>query len=561
MFQKSTVVSSTTTNSTKPADADPHLGSAPVAPASNYNNERITLASNFKDKQYVNHSNRSREESKSQNHRLRNSNSHSSSQQSHVVHPSQPSSSNNQDMANQLYRISQQTFSQRNGIHNPVRSSTNPQIHQSPNPQSHHLQDSNLETTSRLMSNARVAECPSSSAPARSSQSYCTRQRSASSSNIREEPRASDSSRHDHQQDREDTVTIIREELEELADAFKDTELETLGSLEKNLPVELSFLIRQQAYCMARMNYLDRQIRELKEAKHQVPHQQQAQQVNHRAHSNGLMTGNIKHGNGFIPSDDSGGEYSRATISDEDELSSLLDQIAKSVKPERNMNQCTSVNHHHHQLQQHQLSSRANYNVITSQPQQYAIINPGQLHTHQATTALPVFVMSSPIAVAHPSSISSNILPGVHFQPEPRYNQYYEDFYTQSNNNNASNSTHSMMNTRPSNGLHNLRPQPNTSQFDTSLSAIEQLVNQKERRQIRAQLKSADNWLKMRSSTMCNLNEDFCNDKREISDGQSGGQSTLGPTELFQKAHQMNPTVATVEENPNSNMDGNEVGR
>lgn len=583
MFQKSSaVVGSTTGNpnsNTKP-DPDPHLGSTSGSvSASNYINERITSPS-FKDKHYVNHlhSNRPREESKSQNHnRLRNSNSHSSStQQSHIVHSSATTSasSNNQEVANnQSSRNSHhQTFNPRQGGNNFVRSSTNPQIYQNPTVQSQRQDaSSNFEAATRLVHNgSRPAESPAYFSSTRASQSYSARQRSPFSSTLRDESRASQSSQHQEQQDRDDPVTVIQEELEELADAFKESELETLGSLEKNLPVELSFLIRQQAYCMARMNYLDRQIRELKEAKqHNVPHQSNHQhqqlQVNHRGHNiNGLATTHIKHGNGFIPSDDSGGEYSRATISDEDELSSLLDQIAKSVKPERNMNQSISVNHHQ-LLQQQQLNSRANYSVISSQPQQYAIINPGQLHaTHQTATAVPVFVMGSPIAVAHPSSISSNILPGVHFQPEPRYNQYYEDFYTQNNgnaisssNNNSSSTTHSMMNTRQINGFQTAsRPQPNTSQFDTSITAIEQLVMQKERRQIRSQLKSADNWLKMRSTTMCNLNENFGGDKREMNDGQANGQTTLGSHEQS-KSNQMSSTVAPAAESSNSVIEGN----
>lgn len=378
---------------------------------------------------------------------------------------------------------------------------------------------------------------------------------------------------------------------------FKESELETLGSLERELPVELSFLIRQQAYCMARMNYLDRQIRELKSDQtnkqgtsntlasastsnsqlrlannntnqsyyqnnqtctshnhlhhHHQQQQLQLQQQQHliRAnnlaaqtailsnHNHAIPTTSSKIGNGFIPSDDSGGEYSRATISDDDELSSLLDQIAKSVKPVDH-NQLLTSNQHQRQAsanlhpqqnlifanQVAQLSTlptlatlpqRSNhhhqYSVISNH-QPYAIINPNQLqHHHQA---VPVFVMGSPITTAHPaSSISSTVLPGVHFQPEPRYNQYYEDFYTQANNNNNNNinlqhqptTTSSMINTRHnssgSNGLSRSR------QFDSSISAIEQLISQKEKRQIKSQLKSADNWLKMRSAGVCNLNE------------------------------------------------------
>lgn len=668
MFQKSSVVNSTTGNSNNPAtttttstpkqtDPDPYpfTSNPSGAIGSNYNNERITLPSSFKDsKQYINNylnSNRPiKEDTKSQHHtahnnRLRSSNSHSSAHQSHTMHSSsasasastplqttstmssqhqqevvaannhQSNSGRNSHHHQQQQPSSSASISQRlsgNSNHQFARSSTNPQIYQNPTnlqQQSSHRQDTNKSeqqspqtsaaATARLSNSAQAADSPSSfNQPARSaSQSYSSRQRSPSSSTLRDEMRASQHSPRQDQQDRsDDMVTVIREELEELADAFKDSDLETLSSLEKNLPVELSFLIRQQAYCMARMNYLDRQVRELKEAKHNVPqasnhhqqHHQQQHQMNHHRLAGSSTAAHLKHGNGFIPSDDSGGEYSRATISDEDELSSLLDQIAKSVRPERgNLNhQNISVNHHQllqhqQQQQQHQaqLNSRAtNFSVISShhQPhhQQYAIINPSQLHTTHHQAAVPVFVMGSPIAVAHPSSISSNILPGVHFQPEPRYNQYYEDFYSQNaagligSNNNSSSTTHSMMNTRQT--MPQLRPQPNTSQFDTSISAIEQLVNQKERRQIRSQLKSADNWLKMRSSTMCNLNEDFANeDKRQINEGQSsngqggpsGSKSSTSTSSTSAHQMMMNSTVASSPENSNNVIQSSENNR
>lgn len=314
--------------------------------------------------------------------------------------------------------------------------------------------------------------------------------------------------------DQDEVVTMIREEFENNPDGFRDIDLEAISSIEKDLPVELSFLIRQQAYCMAKMNYLDRQIRELKESARNH-HQAVAPQQQHQVSSCSLQHGNhlnnrtpilasnanaithIKNGN-FIPSDDSGGEYSRATMSDDDELSSLLDQIAKSVRPDRNVNQNVSINH------QQQLQQRSNYSVISNQPQQYAIINPNQLH-HQA---VPVFVMGSPIAVAHPaSSISSTVLPGVHFQPEPRYNQYYEDFYIQ--NNSSSSTLHRHSNNNNNNTINTKNSSTNgirSQQFDSSITTIEQLVSQKEKRQIKSQLKSADNWLKMRSSNLCNLN-------------------------------------------------------
>lgn len=329
---------------------------------------------------------------------------------------------------------------------------------------------------------------------------------------------AAHNSRHEHQQQRdrdsEETTTTVKEELENDLQACKTSELEAISSLERNLPIELSFLIRQQAHCMARMNYLDRQIRELKDSarsQQQVdPNQVSSTSILNQGHSN-RPTSNIvgtatmthsKNGN-FILSDDSGGEYSRATISDDDELSSLLDQIAKSVRPERGS---SMINNSYSQLQQQQQQRlAANCSALIGNqhqhPQQpYAIINTNQLHQQQA---VPIFVMGSPIAVAHPSSINSNILPGVHFQPEPRYNQYYEDLYYHNGNGAASNGvTSSIITTsahaiqkhgQPQNGLR-------SQQFDNSISVIEQLVSQKEKRQIISQLKSADNWLKMRSS-------------------------------------------------------------
>lgn len=347
----------------------------------------------------------------------------------------------------------------------------------------------------------------------------------------RHQPRDTTSkiSAHNFRQDQLDRdseeTTTIKEELENDLEGYKNSELEAISSLERNLPIELSFLIRQQAHCMAKMNYLDRQIRELKET---ANHQQQVDvnqvsstSISNRNHSNrpinniaaATMT-HIKNGN-FILSDDSGGEYSRATISDDDELSSLLDQIAKTVRPEqRNNNDNMLINSdsqiQHLLLQQQQQQQpypqqqrlSTAYNMMNQQQQQqphqqqqpYTIINPNQLHHQQA---VPIFVMSSPIAVAHPSSISSNILPGVHFQPEPRYNQYYEDFYAV---NNAPPSTIAGP-TASTMQRQNLNPNAYRSQhFDSSISAVEQLVSQKEKRQIISQLKSADNWLKMRTA-------------------------------------------------------------
>lgn len=452
--------------------------------------------------------NNQKEENKSHHHRLRtnsNSNSlyqHHSQQANSVVRESQTNGNN-----------INYSLNQRNS-HNLTRSTTNPHLFQAPlgqhpgsvsssqpassparhfalNGETNPICSSTSSGRHTITMNKQRSPASSSQMTAQSngfSQNQIDSRRTTTSGQTTSQA-ASSSSRQDdrHERDSDEIATLIKEELEgtEL-DNFKELDLDTLGSLERNLPVELSFLIRQQAYCMARMNYLDRQIMELKESKLQsqaastsVKNQTNNNRTNPAATSNTIHT---KNGN-FIPSDDSGGEYSRATISDDDELSSLLDQIAKSVRPERNQ---AGYNQHF----SNQLPSRANnhYSVITNnhphQPQQYAIINPNQLQ-HQA---VPVFVMGSPIAMAHPSSISSNVLPGVHFQPEPRYNQYYEDFYVQNNS------------SSPTINRHN-----RSQQFDSSISAIEQLVSQKEKRQIKSQLKSADNWLKMRSSNLCNL--------------------------------------------------------
>lgn len=341
-------------------------------------------------------------------------------------------------------------------------------------------------------------------------------------------------------------------------------DLDTLGSLERELPVELSFLIRQQAYCIARMNYLDRQIRELKSEAQQstaIPttamtacassppfQHSNIPQMSSRTSQRLVATNNhpagihLKNGN-FIPSDDSGGEYSRATISDEDELSSLLDQIAKSLKPENRMTSQVNTAGNHlsggihlvsQQSQHHtQQMSRAHYGVLSShiggyqphqpqQPQQqqqpYAFLaNPNHLSptTHQA---VPVFVaMSSPIALAHhPSSgISSSILPGVHFQPEFRYNQYYEDPFIQTNN--ASSSSSSTMLNQQINRQYQGSAKSQQA-FDTSISTLEHLVSQKEKRHIKSQLKSADNWLKMQTTGLSNTNNSDLNDVAVDSD-------------------------------------------
>lgn len=303
------------------------------------------------------------------------------------------------------------------------------------------------------------------------------------------------SSRHEQsERDRsEDLTTILREEQEENdLEGLKESELDALSSFERDLPVELSFLIRQQAYCMAKMNFLDRQIRELRETRQTDstnPQILSTSIMNHHQTRNSTTNAtaaamtHMKNGN-FILSDDSGGEYSRATISDEDELSSLLDQIAKSIKSERN-GSVTGNN-------QHPQRASTSYSVISNhQPHhQFAtIVNPNHLHQQ----AVPIFVMGSPIAVAHPSSVSSNVLPGVHFQPEPRYNQYYEDFY-------GGHQSSTLSTQIPRHDGAGLRSQ----QFDSNISAIEQLVSQKEKRQIKSQLRSVDNWLKMRSSSLCN---------------------------------------------------------
>lgn len=370
-----------------------------------------------------------------------------------------------------------------------------------------------------------------------------------------------------HQSDRgsEEVATIaIREELENDLDGFKEGELDTLSSLERTLPIELSFLIKQQAYCMARMNYLDRQIRELRESANQVdshtahvsstsnnrmiPNHPQNHHNNHHHHHHHnnhhhhqqnpatIMT-HTKNGN-FILSDDSGGEYSRATISDDDELSSLLDQIVKTVKPERGAGANFAAGHGSiqqqqqlHHLQQPRSVATANYTAITSQPgQQYAFVNPSQIHHPHYQQAVPIFVMGSPVAVAHPaSSISSNVLPGVHFQPEPRYNQYYEGFYCQNYGQPPSGS--SLVQQRSATTGGGLRG-PSNQHFDNSMSAIEQLVSQKEKRQIKSQLRSADNWLRMRASGHAPTDSSFNNghSRSNINAASSSSSSSSSAT-------------------------------
>ena len=445
---------------------------------------------------------------------------------------------------------------------------------------------------------------------------------------------------HQHQNqeqlERDNEETTIREEEFENVDidGFRDTELEALSSLERNLPVELSFLIRQQAYCMARMNYLDRQVREVQELQalrqhHQVDTanvgQQQVSSSSNQAVQLRLAPGHqhqqlfnaqgqsvpmtaSKNGN-FILSDDSGGEYSRATCSDDDELSSLLDQIAKSVRPDQqragaattfglpsgqmsnnnisqsmppplhldqqqqmsqnrhqlataDQNQFQTSNNQHHQQPHHNHhlhQQHHHHHHQQQQQQQFAIINSSQLHAHaQQQQAVPIFVMSSPIVPVahHPSSISSNILPGVHFQPEPRYNQYYEDYYCNGPNGGANvppalsmmmparqqqqqpnqftlaphnqphyhhhHNHHHQKSSQIQQSHHHHQFQHNSQQpqFDSSMTAIEQLVSQKEKRQIVSQLKSADNWLKMRASTAS-------------SNGGGGGGPTLNENSYF----------------------------
>lgn len=428
----------------------------------------------------------------------------------------------------------------------------------------------------------------------------------------------------------------------QIPDVLKEAdELETLGILEQDLPIELSFLIRQQAYCMARMNYLDRQIRELKETTKQqtssinninnsssatcsrlatnhisnssnqnlLYQQQQVQQqpfyhshhyLNNRPNlynnnnlalnqinSNTIATNNIlstnttshiinntgatatttttKNGN-FIPSDDSGGEYSRATISDDDELSSLLDQIAKSVKPavdnRSNNNNLSMINQQIPQQIPIQLPQqplqRSQYNVIhhNNLNQPYAILNPGQLHPHHPQ-AVPVFVMGSPITTTttahHPSSISSTILPGVHFQPEPRYNQYYEDFFIQHQQPPSTatiiNSNNTMTNTMRHGNCSGIR----SRQFDSSISAVEQLISQKEKRQIKSQLRSADNWLKMRSSGLCGNHNDLNNQTTSSSSVSMNGVPITNSTTTV-----VGQQLGTISNNGGNNNNNNE---
>lgn len=490
-----------------------------------------------------------KEETKS--HRIRNSNFHSLSQHSQLNLSQEMQSNSNNNNSNSNNNISNNitNLNQRYGQNNMTRSTTSPLLYQYP-PFQHPVpalsSKSTLKSENLTRHSVKQKASPSLSSSSSTTINNMMGFSQSSSALSRDDYRSVHNSRQD-QQDREtnEVVTMIREELE---DGFKEAELETLGSLERNLPVELSFLIRQQAYCMARMNYLDRQIRELKDVRQTnvPPQQQQANSTStnqsHR-NSNNIATSTIaanntatttthtKNGN-FIPSDDSGGEYSRATISDDDELSSLLDQIAKSVRPERNVNPNVRTNH-----------PRANYsNIASNQPQpQYAIINPA-LHHQQA---VPVFVMGSPIALAHPSSISSNVLPGVHFQPEARYNQYYEEFYAPNNNNNNNNSSATTLHRSTGGGGGGIRLQ----QFDNSISAIEQLVSQKEKRQITSQLKSADNWLKMRSSGLSNLNSNYSNTNNRTTSNGDGTGSASDRNPVASSAPDNNSSNSVIEEN------------
>lgn len=389
-------------------------------------------------------------------------------------------------------------------------------------------------------------------------------------------------------------------------DCLDKPNVETLGSLERDLPIELSFLMRQHAFCLARMNYLDRQIRELRtEVKQSAPivlptnntpssippfHQSHNgqnmvdNQLSHRLAATTIncninpAASNNKNGN-FIPSDDSGGEYSRATISDEDELSSLLDQIAKSLRPETrgnqtiignnhlgiNANQMPAQSGHLMAQQQHQLHrmnygvlNNPNYSHIPQQPhhqqhqQPFAFLtNTSHLNTHQA---VPVFVaMSSPIALAHhPSAgINSSILPGVHFQPEFRYNQYYEDSFVQ-NNHPSSSSSSTMLNNQMNNRQHQSQALGKLQQFDSNISALEQLVSQKEKRQIKSQLKSADNWLKMQTTGLSNTNSGDINNMVVVADSDNDDETAIAakPATLLSSS---SATTATTMKNQNTN--------
>lgn len=421
----------------------------------------------------------------------------------------------------------------------------------------------------------------------------------------------------------------------------RDAELEPLLlPYERDLPIEISFLVRQQAFCMARINHLDKQIRELREARHQqvstsshaCNHLHQQQQHNHQqaehhnqvhATSAGATAGaSNKTGANFIPSDDSGGEYSRATASDDDELSSLLDHIAKSFKTDNmrnnnninnnNIAQASPASNHIHVLNnnaniqplssgggnvgdialsnlgnlstlqyQKQLMNQATSgsfcNFMANQQQQYAIVNPNYInHLHNpsaaalaATTShqhnhmqptMPLLFMGAPMTMAtansaaQPSShsINSTIVPGVHYQPEPRYNQYYEDLYVQNTGLAANNSTPRHLshmkaaaaaaaasNSMLSSGY---MPQPNR------VSLVEHLIRQREKRQVEAQLKSADNWLKSRSSgsSMNNANSNnVC---------QNGASSDAGATQ-FSSANNIAQAGVAASVNPNANSE------
>lgn len=105
------------------------------------------------------------------------------------------------------------------------------------------------------------------------------------------------------------------------------------SSHDTELKPEILFLVRKHAEAIDRINKLEKRIEQIELSKSNVSSPETSVKCN-------VMSPEVSHlsTNKMIckerntTSDDSGGEYSRATISDDDELSSLLDQIAKYSK-------------------------------------------------------------------------------------------------------------------------------------------------------------------------------------------------------------------------------------
>lgn len=105
------------------------------------------------------------------------------------------------------------------------------------------------------------------------------------------------------------------------------------SSHDTELRPEILFLVRKHAEAIDRINKLEKRIEQIELSKSNVSSPETSVKCNvmspEVSHS---RTNQISCKERNTTSDDSGGEYSRATISDDDELSSLLDQIAKYSK-------------------------------------------------------------------------------------------------------------------------------------------------------------------------------------------------------------------------------------